>query len=278
MSPREKIKSILCKDFNTTLFGTIMKSYDADPYTTKTELEKYLNAYPNDYVAKEFYVSVLIRICDFEKAKEIHKAIFEMIMHNDLEKSKKRISKLKRNLINNEAKLLYVENEYYELAELSRKYAMYFDEKTKKSINYIIGDADGIYPYKFRQMHNYNINEFYEHIKKHLYGSGRSNAIFNREFKYFEVLGVIKEHIPSDKCLYNGFFEDTYYFKYDNCGTVDGVSTDYFKILCCHKSSKIITMLPVVNATHLPVIDINGYQIKKPIKTKNYNIDKYKGR
>ena len=61
----------------------------------------------------------------------------------------------------------------------------------------------------------------------------------------------------SDKMLYCGFVDNTYVYKYDCCGRVDGKVVDYFKVVCLHGTKNIITMYPIKKDHNLPCVDLN---------------------
>lgn len=121
---------------------------------------------------------------------------------------------------------------------------------------------DEINRYLYKQINEYDINDFYDHIKKHLYDcstefSEESWDKFFEDFPLKEIINESKKYIPSNKCLYKGFYTSVYVFKFDNCGKVNNKTVDYFKIICLENNSNFITMYPADECKYLPYIDLN---------------------
>ena len=102
--------------------------------------------------------------------------------------------------------------------------------------------------------------------------------MFVSKFPINKVLEEIKKYIPSDKRIYNGFYQDTYIFKYDYCGKDDNKAADYFKVICFHNTSDFITMCPSTNCQYLPCIDLNYMAKEKPKQKQLSQIEKFNKR
>ena len=63
--------------------------------------------------------------------------------------------------------------------------------------------------------------------------------------------------MPSDKRLFAGTYDDTYIFKYDNCGRDNNKSVDFFRVVCFHDTNEIITLCPASECECLPYVDLN---------------------
>lgn len=137
--------------------------------------------------------------------------------------------------------------------------------------------------YRLNQMLNYHESEFLKHVKRHMAFYNRNSklpnsSIFNIDFPFEMIYQEIKKYIPSDKKLILGFFDSTYFFKYNNCGTVNKIPTDYF-LVKCFNSNDYITMCPIINGESLPYVDLNYLKSEQIKKSKTISqIDKFNRR
>lgn len=81
--------------------------------------------------------------------------------------------------------------------------------------------------------------------------------LFTPNTDVLKITEEIKKYLLSDKRIYPDFIDDVYIFKYDNCGTVNQKSVNYFKVICFHNTKNIITMCPVNDNLNIPYIDLN---------------------
>ena len=102
--------------------------------------------------------------------------------------------------------------------------------------------------------------------------------MFVSGFEIDRVLEEIKKYIPSDKRIYSGFYQDTYVFKYDFSGKDNNKATDYFKVICFHNTSDIITICPSLYCENLPYVDLNYMEKEKPKQKTLSQIDKFNQR
>ena len=86
------------KFFNEQQYDEIMRLITKDPYTAKKEFEFYMSKYPKDYVAKARYVSLLMRIGNFNDAIEEYNKLQEVI-DNVLLQDTRRAETIKKILI-----------------------------------------------------------------------------------------------------------------------------------------------------------------------------------
>ena len=258
--------------FDEKAFEYVMKPFEVDPFLSESRFKEYLEKYPKDYYARAYYVLLLTRICKFDEALEEYNRINEEVDRDTYYaySNKKRISAFEFNMTLASIKLLSSQENYEELYGLLQEvydklhmddkvYVSYFCEAKMGTIT-----TDGTNPnaYRFNQSVKYQEEAFYEHIKRHMadYNVDEEKpniAVFRADFPLNEVIEEVKKSLLSDQRTFNGFFEDTYCFKYDHCGTVNNSTTDYFKVICQHNTSNMITMFPAVKCKSLPIIDLN---------------------
>ena len=276
----------------------IMKLADMDPYYAIESIEKYIDMYPDDYNLQTTYVSLLITVGEFEKAEKNNKEVKKKILNNNslsYVDNGKKIKRILSNITYNEFRIISNSGYYKEAYDflLRNKETIENKEFKDKSINYSIMTYfqtrifDGIkrddyQNYVCKQMVEYSEEDFFEHIKRHIKGTTSdivSESLFFEEVDLRKVYHEIMKYIPSDKALYRGFVDKTYYFKYDSCGIVGSEIADYFKIITFGDDKGVITMCPVKNGEYLPHIDINYLKEDENVKTKRLSqIEKFNKR
>lgn len=281
------------KYYNKWEFKQILKLMETNPVTANIKLGTYIKEYPKDYCAKIYYISTLITLGNFEEAEELLDEL-EFTFNNDKDfKNKyqqKFKEKLKINIISTRIRLLSYQEKYDEL------YKLYVSSKNelkdldidierlifycRKKLNLPINSDTGSYSYIYRQMNEYNERDFLEHIRKHLpgYNYNLNQSIFNSNFQLDKIFVEIKKYIPGEKRLYPHLYADLYIFKYDECGIENNKTVNYFKVVCFHNTSDIITMYPSSCSEEFPYTDLN-YLIKDDTKIKGLSrIDRFNRR
>ena len=280
------------KYFNKFEFKKAISFFEINPYEAKKQLEEYLTKYPLDYNAYTYYISSLISIGEDKKAEELLKKI-ENELYFKIEDKKKEI--MYRNIIFIKMKLLSYQEKYEELYELCilnfslvrslNLIPLYLIcvQKLGKEIDWFLKNES----YLLSQIKDYSDEKFIEHIKKHLADhncnlDNPNDNIFCHDFPYLKIIEEIKKYIPSNKKQFRGFHDDTYVFKYDECGRVKTKLTNYFKVACFHNTVEFITMVPVISDGTFPYVDLNYLKDEKKeeqpkIKTLS-QIDKFNKR
>lgn len=254
-----------------------------NPYLARQKYEEYLVDYPCDYNSWCLYIGVLISLHEFELAEEKLNYIEEIALNNTkyLSDPKKRYTKLK-DFFFCRLRLLNYTGRYDELFKIIRldenrcyMYELnffklldiYCRKKLGKPIDCNrVGDS-----YLMQQIIDYNFDLMVDHVNKHSseYNSMLdvpNQGVFSPDFPLQRVLSEFKDCADYDKRICSGLIDDSYFFKYDNCGRVDGKSTDYFKVVCFSDSYDIITMFPERYGECYPYIDLNFLQEKMPSK------------
>lgn len=280
------------KIFSEQEFDYAIRLLETDPFMAKTRFIEYMNKYPYDYYAQTYYILLLTRLCEFDEAeKEYNRVLTETGNGTSYSNNRKRYEAFIINMALIKVKLLANKENYDELYNFFTENYVLFDKADQDFVDYFcriklgmlndIKDVPINY-YRFNQSFNYQEEAFFNHIKRHLaiYNQKAdypNQAIFSFDFPFDIVYQETKKYIPSDRKMFLGYFDNTYYFKYNNCGSINHDSTDYFKIVCFHNTSNYITMYPINNDEHLPYIDLNYLKDNIEIpKTKRLSqIDKF---
>ena len=281
------------KYYNIWEFDQIVALIDTNPAEAKIRLQKYIEKYPKDYSAYSYYVYILIilgNITAAEKFLDYSERISSTDFHfcND----DNRLSYFKYGNLLNKLRILSYKDLYSEAYNLYQKNLYLLNDDRFWGFEYYLRSKLGMLDhtnrddksYVFRQMTDYQEDDFLEHIKRHLssYDLGMDDGVtsfFSIDFPFSTVFEEIKRCIPSDKRLFKGFFQDYYVFKYDNCGRDNNKLTDYFSVVCFHNTSNFITMCPAVGCENLPHVDLNYLANQQTSKVKTMSqIEKFNRR
>jgi len=259
------------KYFNQFEFKDAIGFIDKNPSLAKIKFEEYLKKYPKDYSTYPYYISCLITLVYFDNTKRLVNHLKKVKYINDSFKHQQRkIKILENNIVFCYCRLLSYKNKFEELYEFCKdNLDTIIDLKItilllycKSKLNILDEKLKDENKYLYGQIIEYKEDNFFEHIKEHFadYNKDLDNpnsSIFSVDFPIDSIIETVKSHIPSDKRLFTGFFQDTYVFKYDYCGRVDNKTTNYFKVICFNNTKNIITMFPCSNCEELPCIDLN---------------------
>jgi len=273
------------KYFDNWEFQQALGMRKTNPIEARLRYEEYLKKYPEDYSCYTYYAAVLIRLGEFDLAEKVLdyvKTIASRDSHfaNQFQK----VKNLEGNILFNKLKILYFTGRYEELYNLyllneeklkSIDVDFVFD-MCKKKIGKLNCEKRDSNSYLYRQIIEYKESEFLDHIKKHLADYNQhfykpNKNIFCPDFPIEKIIEETKKYIPSEKRIFNGFFDNIYVFKYDECGREDNRLVNYFQVICFHDTKDFITMFPSSECEKLPYVDLN-YLIEKPElpKTKKY--------
>ena len=275
--------------FNKHEFLQILKIVTSNPYKAKELYEKYLDKYPEDYGTYSYYISTLITLNEIDKASEVLKYMNKLLFKNCSYLSKtERIEKFQKIYYYTKLKLLMYQNKYQEAYDLCMNFFPYIDLDIQKIIFYLeckLGINKKLVRkdlnYAIRQILEYDEEDFFYHIRKHLADFNQNldepnKFVFTPSFNIEKIIKEFKKYIPSDKRLLDGFFEDSYIFKYDECGRVNNKLVNYFKVVCYHDTTNCITMCPSIEGEYLPYVDLNYLKEKEAIKVKKISqVDKF---
>ncbi len=258
--------------FNEHEFSEAVKLQETDPYKAEEYYEEYFMKYPLDYNSYPYYVSLLILLGKFKKAKDILEYVEKKAsLDSNYSRNTYKYSFLNYGIFICRIKLLIFGKKYRELIKyfyenIDNIKGYDLDNSLNSVIYYCqrkIGKLDidrkDTKSYLFRQIINYQDDDFKNHIKKHLlsYGETNNQYVFNDNFPVEALIKEIKKIIPNKSKLYHGFFDNIYYFKFDNCGRANNKITDYFEVIAFDGTNDIITMYPTMEGEKFTYIDLN---------------------
>lgn len=264
--------------FNIHEFNQAISLFETNPYEAKVRFEQYLEKYPKDYSAYNYYADVLITINAIDSAEKILNLV-EELYNNDpnFKKDKYKYNLFKNRFDFERARIYSYKGLYNEACKLSPY--LYTNLKDQISIhrmrffcdnmnNKLNTNRENCGSYIYKQIYEYRSSDFIKHICKHTADDNQdreypNNNIFASDFPINEVINEVKKYIPSDKKILSGFIDNVYYFKYDQCGRANNKLVDYFKVICFHNTSDFITMLPVNDGKYLPYVDLNYLKKEK---------------
>ncbi len=298
--------------FNIDLFNSARANVIINPYDSRKKLEAYIETYPEDYLAKSYYASLFITLGEFDEAERLIEEIeenFAVGKEKILGSRLKRISLIEENLIFSKVRLLAYQKKYDELyskyfgadstlpidvdSNMNDEQISYFNYcmllfYVQKQLGLVSEITDpGIDTYVFNQILNYDENRFRVHLRRHISGyngtlsKGIKTPIFRFDFPIDKVIDEIKKLIPSDKGLYFGLIDDTYFFRYDDCGSEDGKRSNFFRVICLHDTCEFITMYPIAESNCTPYTDLNylrDTEVNNSKVRKMSNVEKFKKR
>ena len=266
------------KYFNENAFQYALNCIDKNPFEAKERFDEYLCKHPEDYYARAYYILLLERICLFELAQKEYDCIEEEISYNtSFNRNGKNTIGFKCIMALAKARLLAHHEKYQKLLDFYHNNPELFNQRNDMTylsyycrfhLGKINDNTFDSSSYRYLQVVNYNEDRFLDHIKKHQADYNidlekPNQSLFVPNFPIEKVFEETKKHIPSDNKLFPGLFDDAYYFKYDNCGRVNNKMTNYFVVICFHNTCKFLTMCPVNDCEHFPIIDLNYLKEKE---------------
>lgn len=256
--------------FNRHEFDKIYALYRKDPYTSLECYERYFELYPDDNSGKTYYISNLIAVGQFDKAmEEIAKLEVELDRNRLYQRSAEKETMFVHNIKLCKLKLYIFSDQKDKAAKLYCSCPKEFEYLGREVVFYL-KQISGLnkpmvrdhHHYMVRQIYDYQEQDFRDHIQKHLpdfndNDSSISSSIFVPDFPIDKVIEEIKKYIPSKKRVSYGFVDDTYVFKFDQCGRDNNRLVDYIKVVTFNNSSNIITMFPAEECEMYDYEDLN---------------------
>ena len=266
----------MAKDyFNLLETKKILELKESDPERALQMYAAYFEKYPYDYSTYCYYIDQFLILGRIKEAEDAINKVYAMIDADEAyktgHKEKRRI--FRKNISYAKLRLLLLKREYKKALNFERNHTEELSESNigaidifcMKNLGTLDMSRESNSSYIFKQMIEYKEDEAIDHIKRHHGENDETKdgeGFFMTSFPLEEVLLEVKKYIPSDKAMYPGFGDETYYFKYDNCGRNNRRVNNYFKVVCINGTSDIITMYPINFGEHVPHIDLN-YMIPK---------------
>lgn len=234
----------------------------------KTELQKFLNKYPDDESAISVYIRLLFKDGEFDKATELsinHLKNREvayyyalMLKYCDKTEEAKSLFTYSYNCGKIRAIIQYIiilikENNYEEAYNCFLKIPEEYIEENKIEINIlrryiykkIFPELNGIIKndnlnYFSAQISNYD-DEILENkiIRSQNIGQSR----FNCEIELENIISYVKEKIEKEEPIYYDLF-DRYILEYPNVGTINRKNTDYIMVVTNLNTKEIVNIYP----------------------------------
>lgn len=278
---------MVTKYFDKWLFEQVISLSKTNPIKAELKFEEYIKEYPNDYSIYAYYASNLITLGKFDKAEKVLKYV-ENIHTKDKKYAKlhDKVNKIQYDILISRLRLLCYQEKYDEAYKICLN-ELHETEDFNNIIffcKYKNGEIDlkkrKQYSYFCRQVINYEEIDFLFHIQNHLYEYNENlevsnESFFSPKFPIDKVIEEVKKYIPSDKKIYSGFLENVYIFKYDGCGRDNNKLVDYFKVVCFHNTSNIITICPSQGYENFPQVDLNYLIQDNESNRKNSSIEKF---
>lgn len=272
------------KDDNRLSICHIRSVQKGNPFAAINEHEKYLKKHPSDYIAVTYFVSALIEIGQLDIAEKELKRIIDLteydrrINQENKEKLPENIQKLWENIAYTEFRLLCNQNKVKEALEyffthkdflkgIGNIIIFYLKRKNGK-LKDTKRESTGL----FNQVIEYREEDLRKIVnsrkgKKDDFRNSKRMAYFNENFPVDAVIDVIREYFATSRKLYTGFMNNTYIFRCDKCGIVDGKEVNFFKVDVFFGTTDIYAMEPVDGYYNLPeYYDFTEFATKGEVK------------
>ncbi len=277
----------------------IAKNADFDIDGLVSMYESYLRRYPQDFIAYAFYINNLISLMRIKEAKKELESIKTLASTDKRILTKKKYNDAFKERINYcIIRILVYEEKWRELFNFVTNIEEEFGQinvdqvriYARKKLGLLENKTKEDKSYLYRQIIEYDYNDFIDHMKKHLadtadYTYYVTKTVFNSGYPLDLITNEVKKNISLDKGLFFGTIDDRYLFRQDGCGNVGGKMTDYFRVETFHNTSDIITMYPIPNPRgKVDYIDLNyindkiytDSKVKRKSQIDKFN-DRYKG-
>ncbi len=219
--------------------------------------QKYLEVYPKDIAAYNFYADALIRANNLDMAELVLSEASKLFNEETSDKAKKSYYLV---LI----KLLLHQKKYQKCFNVMRKCKKYTDGQysynslilfLKKKLKLLKEEDLKQDIYSLRQIVSYNEEEVLKYIKN---TTLNYNVIcFKENFPLEDVYERIRQMLPLGSKMIKDVLTDTYIFKYDANGHVKGKLVDYIEVITLADSNEIIKMYPYENREKRNFTDLN---------------------
>ena len=242
------------------------------------EYQEYIRKYPKDYTNRPYYISQLITIRELEVAKfQLEKLQDAAYADEEFTKIKNRVYRFKYNVFFSKLKAKMYEGNYhsaYELIINNEWLINKFDGKyqvpllmcqVKTGINKPhIEIKDDFYTLK--QISNYSEDEFLDKMNLHIDDGSDIGNRFSKDFPFAEFYKRLKSNEIKGNKLYLGFIDNTTYYKFDRCGYVNGIETDYFRTVALHGTDDYLVIYPTLEGQNMRYTDLNNTLSKNKSK------------
>jgi len=267
------------KYFDQNEFRKALSYQNTNIHKCVQAFETYLSKYPLDYNAYIHYIYELITVRDLKKAEEMLDLVEYMYFCDGRFGDPKKRKILEMSILSAKVKLLMYEERYRECYNLIKENQDFIKEndkhlsmpflECKKQLGYkvykTIVEKD---TYAIDQLINYDENLFFWKMREHLDDSDmdlkdKCDNRFNKDFPFEKVYRLLRTYPNYKNRLFLGYIEDINYYRYDNCGIVDGYKSNYFKAVSFHGTTDFITIYPVRDIEDMNAVNLNHLKGKQ---------------
>ena len=237
-----------------------------------SEMEKYILTYPNDYTFQACYCAQLVTVNRLDEAKEYMRNLQDKVYKDEsFLKMNNKLKLFKYNAFYSNLKIHMYKQEYnkaYALLQITKRHVEDMDLpelvcKVKKGYK-VNNNDNSIDTYMFNQITNYKEELFLKKLHLHVDDGNEIGKKFYKKFPLERAYEEIKKN-PGNR-FNTGFIDNVSYYKYDNCGYVEGVNTDYFKAVNLHGTNNYIFIYPTIEGEFMDYTDLNHIPPKKKAK------------
>ena len=262
----------LYRYYDATESERIIKLNIYDIHRCISEMEEYILVYPNDYAFQATYCAQLVTINKLDEAGRCMQYLQDKA-YNDQSflKLSNKVAQFKYNAFYAKLKIYMYKKEYKKadlLLQRNKNYRKDMEWPTvmcKVKQGYKIPNIDRKKDsYVLKQIIDYSEEDFIKKMSLHIDDGNNIGKKFYKNFPFERAYEEIKKN-PGNR-LNSGFIDNISYYRYDNCGYVEGIKTNYFKAITLHKTNNYILMYPTIEGEFMDYIDLNHIPPKKKAK------------
>jgi hypothetical protein len=274
-------KSKKYKKYHASEFNQIIKMVDNNYLDNAlVKYQEYFKKYPDDYLAYSWYLILLLKLNKLSEVSDgLKKVDFDLIDDH----------------LTRETYILVQIELYIHLLDFQKAYDILMDNKQvfidrdwsfsctelflRKQLGILTENDYQRNGYLVSQIIEYSEERFFEHISKHQYFDCNDNVCqFEENFPLMDFYNKIKELISTANKINKGCLSQSYLFKYDCNGRVNGKMVDYIEVITLHETNEIITMYPYRNKENRDSIDLTPIIEELPKVKRISQIDKFNQR
>ena len=271
------------KRYDTLQFKKILEEIsDKDYVYFENDILNYMKTYPNDPSSLLIYILYLIINNRIKEALE---------MINKLETLELNEEDM-RVLFYHKLRILIIEGKYQEAYDMIKNDSKYFYTSSfnnldleimlflKQKLGISVNERLDGETYVQRQLIEYDKSDYLRYVSYKKDFASKLHVYFNCDFPLEKIQERIEAELPTPYPIHERITTVSYIFKYDKCGTIDGVETDYFLVSTIEGTNNILTMYPYDNVRKRPFVNINDFRYDiVNTKTKTLTqVDKFKKR
>lgn len=243
-----------------------------------------LSLYPDDLLLKKHLARVYILNHQHEKAKELLETLVE---DNVYIKLTSLYIKLKQeNLLYSFYQKYFLDDDHLDIyfdrnfIQAFRRLQLYLKCKYDDSFCLTSDEFEQL-SYLEQQIYSYDLEQAIMYIlNHHSYHSYDKNNYFSKHLDlrklFFEVQSYLPLH-PDDSNIFH-ITMDSYVFYYPDCGKVNDVCTNYFRVVTFVGDFNIFTMYPVLDIANHPICFLPNFSDHKSLVKVRNGLERFQAR